>query len=235
MNLTQAIEQYSGTDQEVLSAVRLHPVIKGELVSSEVLTMYLVSHGLYTVFLNSDHPICIATMNSIASLGEFNFMLGTVKGEMNLMSLDILIRDGLATEALKSDLVSLANPETYPFLDLTEHDFKKAKYPGTWGIVADNIPNEVNKHLTARFAITSSIYFNDVVYFRIYIKLRNNNVGTYMLMPQSLVTESLEIQENETQILDVPLPQDKLISNYQIQFKEPWQGITQSVEFIGIL
>ena len=56
-----------------------------------------------------------------------------------------------------------------------------------------------------------------------------------MLMPQSITQIDIDIAEGESQIVDLKLPQDRLISNYRIEFKEPWQEATSSVEFIGVI
>ena len=48
MNLLTVVNQYSGTDEEILEQVRNHPVVEGKLLSSEVVTMYLVMHDLYS-------------------------------------------------------------------------------------------------------------------------------------------------------------------------------------------
>ena len=88
MNLLTVVNQYSGTDEEILEQVKNHEEVQGKLLSSEVITMYLVKHNLYSIFLNSDNPLCIATMRTIFSLGEFNFILSQSKGLMNIFYLD---------------------------------------------------------------------------------------------------------------------------------------------------
>ena len=46
MNLLTVVNQYSGTDEEILEQVRNHEEVQGKLLSSEVITMYLVKHNL---------------------------------------------------------------------------------------------------------------------------------------------------------------------------------------------
>lgn len=232
MNLLTVVNQYSGTDEEILEQVRNHPVVTGKLLSAEVVTMYLVVHDLYTTFVQSDNPLCIAAIRTIDNLGEFNFIEATEKGQMNIRSLDLLISQGLATEELKQGLVSEANQVEYPFSNVILEDIKEVKYPDTWKVVSDSIINYKRFDTVVRIKIKAAETTNKLSMFRVSGRLPNSS--SFIAMPQLTTTFNAPLTENEEILYDITIPFDRLIKDFKLEIKGPWAGSIISVDYIGI-
>jgi len=233
MNLLTVVNQYSGTDEEILEQVRNHEEVQGKLLSSEVITMYLVKHNLYSIFLNSDNPLCIATMRTIFSLGEFNFILSQSKGLMNIFSLDLLIEAGIATSALKEDLISEANPTSTPYYNVKLEDIMGILHPDTWKLVSDSIINNRREATTIRIKVSPAVTTEYDCTYKVSGRLGNSD--EFLPIPQNTKIINIPLVKDEDIFFDITLPFDRLVQQFKVEIKGPWAGSLTSVEYIGIV
>jgi len=234
MNLRDVISLYNGTEDEILEQVQNYKEIQGKLVSSEVVTMYLIKHDLYSSFMNSDNPLCLATMNTIYSLGEFNFIMGTVKGEMNLQMLDLLISQGLASEELKTDLISEANSEAIPWENETIYDIWQVTRTPSWillGTITNNRRSDIK--IRAQLTYSEDALTRGVGSLDIKMLGRLPSGSRYTLIPDMSTIKTLDVSE-PTVFVDITLPFDRLIQEYEVQIRPDWEGFLQEVQYLGI-
>lgn len=233
MNLLSVVNQYTGSDEEILEQVKQHSVNKGKLISSEVVTMYLVKHSLYTTFISSDNPLCIATMATISNLGEFNFILDSAKGMLNIRSLDLLISLDLATEEFKTDLLAEANSISYPFENTTLEEIKAVTKPDSWKLVSSNIYNNKRTPTVIRVKILPNATTKLPCMYKTYGRLPNTE--NFVPLPQSLTEVTIPLEEGTETFYDITLPFDRLVHQYKLELKGPWDGSITEVEYIGTL
>lgn len=232
MNLLTVVNQYSGTVEEILEQVRNHPVVEGKLLSSEVVTMYLVMHDLYSSFINSSHPLCLAAIRTMDSLGEFNFIEATEKGQINIRSLDLLISQGLASEELKQGLLAEANPITFPFSNTTLQDIMGILYPDTWKLVSDSIINNRREATTIRIKIKSATTTDHSCMYKVAGRLGNSD--EFLPIPQNTKIINIPLEKDEAIFFDITVPFDRLVQQFKVEIKGPWAGSLTSVEYVGV-
>ena len=233
MNLLTVVNQYSGTDEEILEQVRNHPVVEGKLLSSEVVTMYLVMHDLYSSFINSSNPLCLAATRTMDSLGEFNFIQATEKGQINIRSLDLLISQGLASEEFKQGLIAEANPVSLPFSNITLQDIMGILHPDTWKLVSDSIINNRRETTTIRIKVSPAVTTEYDCTYKVSGRLGNSE--EFLPIPQNTRMINIPLVKYEDIFFDITLPFDRLVQQFKVEIKGPWAGSLTSVEYIGIV
>jgi len=125
-----------------LAEAQAYESSQGSMISSDVMTMLLVSVGMYGYFrdcsVNSEHPardICLALMDRMRTQSDFNFMPNHPKGAANNGMIELLI-DVLMTEkaaqltALRDNLRAEAGFTTYPFDRTTLSNVLTIRSPG---------------------------------------------------------------------------------------------------------
>lgn len=118
-------------DFETLEDAQNYTEVNGRVITSDIMTLFLVQNGLYSYAKNSNEEILIAVVDRLLANGDFNFIEGTTSGEANKLSFDYLIAvDQEKSEqllALKDTCIAYCNPISQPFLESTEIDFNEAK------------------------------------------------------------------------------------------------------------
>jgi hypothetical protein len=234
MSLNNIVNQYAGSDNEILESVRQHTETSGKLLSSEVVIMYLVKHNLYTTFLESENPLCAATRFTLASLGEFNFIKSHSKGLMNIQSLEILIDQGIATEGFKMDLINEANTAVTPYINTTIQDIWAVTKPANWVFVTDNVINNKRTDITARLKLVFSEEVSGTNIIKYKVSGRMSHEVEYIPIPITNNTLELDVTQN-TSFLDIKLPFDRLTQQYKLELKGPWEGSIVSAEYTGLV
>ena len=103
------------------------------LISSDVMTMFLVQVGLYAYFTAQTDDMCLALMDRIRTQSQFNFINGDPLGEANKLMMTALIATHLdetgPLTALQTLLIDTANPVVFPYADSTEEQLVASKLP----------------------------------------------------------------------------------------------------------
>jgi len=173
-------------------------------------------------------------MNTIYSLGEFNFIMGTVKGEMNLQMLDLLISQGLASEELKTDLISEANSEAIPWENETIYDIWQVTRTPSWillGTITNNRRSDIK--IRAQLTYSEDALTRGVGSLDIKMLGRLPSGSRYTLIPDMSTIKTLDVSE-PTVFVDITLPFDRLIQEYEVQIRPDWEGFLQEVQYLGI-
>ena len=117
------------SDFNTLQEAQEYTEIKGRLLSSDVLRIFLLTEGLYDTFMEATSGLMRGAADNMRAGGEFNFMTGHPLDQSSL--LDALIQQNPAISAalgnLKVSCVNYANQLVTPFEATTEHEFAVVK------------------------------------------------------------------------------------------------------------
>jgi len=116
-----------------LQQVREYTVTQPVFITSNTMTVYVVTAGLYDVFSdaanNLDSPvrgICMALMDRLRGQSEFNLSASLPLGQANIQMFDVLIaamtEHSAALTQLKNTLLAVSNKTVSPFANTTLHE-----------------------------------------------------------------------------------------------------------------
>lgn len=121
-----------------LQQARAYTETQGRFITSNSLTVYVVQLGLYSVFSDvagtANHAardICMAVIDRLRGVSDFNFISGTPMGDANfqlLSALKIALPDKVAELTQLEGLVTAyCNQNITPFSKTTKHDILIAR------------------------------------------------------------------------------------------------------------
>lgn len=116
-----------------LEEAKAYTTTEGRFITSNTLTVYVVQLGLYSVFNDianttghSARDICMAVMDRLRGVSDFNFIIGSPMGDANFSLLDSLISllpdKANQLNTLKSLATDYCNRISYPFANTTLHN-----------------------------------------------------------------------------------------------------------------
>lgn len=140
--LVEFLATASSDNQQALAEAKAYSESIGKTITSDVMTMMLVSSGLYGYFYDcskdTSHPardICLALMDRMRTQSEFNLIPGTPKGDANNYLIDLLINTLMVEKQPElTDLYQQLRNEsgviTFPFARVGLSDILSIRDPG---------------------------------------------------------------------------------------------------------
>lgn len=133
----------------------------GKLVSSDMMTQFMVVTGLYAWFRSQTDDLCLALMDRVRTSSLFNFTTSSPVGVANISLIDQLALAHNSDPALSEKLSNLklyllgyANPVGEPYSEITDFEFHVAKRDQEQ--IVSNIPMDSKRH-ALEFELTDSL------------------------------------------------------------------------------
>lgn len=223
MSLRDTVLDYKHS-ATVLEDVQNHVVISERMMSSDVMLMFLIEYGVYDTFLESENPLCTATMMNIHNGGEFNFMQSHPLGYKNIYSLGLLEAAGIIPTEMKESLVEYCNIPTLPYENVTQEDINPFLLPPTWKKVGKtwNVGKECYVEIVPNGEIQGTVRFR--------LSASSGN-DRYSMAPQSMIEFTHEFTSPtiyRIPFLSIPMKYRSI----ELEYLEPWDGSILEVKLI---
>ena len=138
MTLEQFLQTADADHATALQQAREYETTQGRFITSNTLTVYVVQLSLYSVLADiantTEHPardMCMAVIDRLRGVSDFNFITGTPMGDANFALLDALITHlsdhTAALNQLKAAVTAYCNQSVKPFANATLHDVLVAR------------------------------------------------------------------------------------------------------------